>query len=100
MMRFELDMLKPDARRASRSAFNIGFSYIIGGIVPLIGYFVTQTPRQGLLISSVMTVVFLLVFGYVKTKLTGNRPFYGALKTAFIGILAAGAAFMIARLIF
>jgi len=99
MMRFELGMEKPDARRASRSAFNIGFSYIIGGIVPLIGYFVTQTPRQGLLISSVMTVVFLLVFGYVKTKLTGNRPFYGALKTAFIGILAAGAAFMIARLI-
>jgi VIT1/CCC1 family predicted Fe2+/Mn2+ transporter len=46
-----------------------------------------------------MTVVFLLVFGFVKTKLTGDKPFYGALKTAFIGILAAGAAFMIARLI-
>lgn len=99
MMRFELGMEKPDARRASRSAFNIGFSYIVGGIVPLIGYFVTPTPRQGLLISSVMTVLFLLVFGYVKTKLTGDKPFYGALKTAFIGILAAGAAFMIARLI-
>ncbi len=99
MMRFELGMEKPDAKRASRSAFNIGSSYIVGGIVPLIGYFVTQTPKEGLVISSIMTVLFLLVFGYVKTKLTGESPFYGALKTAFIGILAASAAYMIARLI-
>jgi len=99
MMRFELGMEKPDANRASRSAFNIGFSYVIGGMVPLIGYFITSTPAQGLMISSIMTVVFLLVFGFVKTKLTGDKPFYGALKTAFIGILAAGAAFLIARLI-
>ncbi len=99
MMRFELGMEKPDANRASRSAFNIGFSYVVGGMVPLIGYFITQTPAQGLMISSIMTVLFLLVFGYVKTKLTGDKPFYGALKTVFIGVLAAGAAFMIARLI-
>jgi len=99
MMRFELGMEKPDANRASRSAFNIGFSYIIGGIVPLIGYFFTETPKEGLMISSIMTVLFLLVFGYVKTKLTGDRPFYGALKTVFIGVLAAGAAYIIARLI-
>jgi len=99
MMRFELGMEKPDANRASRSAFNIGFSYVVGGMVPLIGYFITPTPAQGLMISSIMTVLFLLVFGYVKTKLTGDKPFYGALKTAFIGILAAGAAFLIAKLI-
>jgi len=99
MMRFELGMEKPDANRASRSAFNIGFSYVVGGMVPLIGYFITSTPARGLMISSIMTVVFLLVFGFVKTKLTGDKPFYGALKTAFIGILAAGAAFLIARLI-
>ena len=99
MMRFELGIEKPDANRASRSAFNIGLSYVVGGMVPLIGYFITQTPSQGLLISSIMTVLFLLIFGYVKTKLTGDKPFNGALKTAFIGILAAGAAFMIAKLI-
>ena len=99
MMRFELGMEKPDANRASRSAFNIGLSYIIGGIVPLIGYFFTDTPKEGLMISSIMTVLFLLVFGYVKTKLTGDKPFYGAVKTVFIGVLAAGAAYIIARLI-
>jgi len=97
MMKFELNMEKPDALRARKSAFNIGASYIVGGIVPLLGYFVTDTPEKGLLISSITTVTFLFVFGYVKTKLTGDRPLWGAIKTTFIGILAASAAFLIAR---
>jgi VIT1/CCC1 family predicted Fe2+/Mn2+ transporter len=42
-------------------------------------------------------VVFLFTFGYVKTKLIGDRPLLGCLKTMLIGILAAGAAFLIAR---
>lgn len=97
MMKFELNMEKPDALRARKSAFNIGASYIVGGIVPLIGYFITDTPEKGLLISSIVTVSFLFVFGYVKTNLTGNRPLWGAIKTTLIGILAASAAFLIAR---
>ena len=99
MMRFELGMEEPDPKRATRSAFNIGLSYIIGGIVPLIGYLVTKTPKEGLIISIIVTVLFLSVFGYVKKKLTSTRPLLGALKTVFIGILAAGAAYAIARMI-
>lgn len=99
MMKFELGMSKPDINRATKSAFNIGLSYIIGGIVPLIGYFIMKTPKEGLVLSTIITVLFLFVFGYVKTKLTGNKPFYGAVKTVLIGILAAGAAFIIARMI-
>lgn len=99
MMRFELGMEKPDINRASRSALNIGLSYIVGGIVPLIGYFIMKKPTDGLMLSTIITVLFLFIFGYVKTKLTGNKPLLGALKTVLIGVLAAGAAFAIARLI-
>ena len=99
MMRFELGMEEPDEKRASKSAFNIGFSYIVGGIVPLAGYFFTGNPREGLVISTIVTILFLFVFGYFKTKFTGNKPLFGALKTVFIGVLAAGAAFFIAKLI-
>ena len=97
MMKFELNMEKPDALRARKSAFNIGASYVVGGIVPLIGYFITDTPEKGLIISSIVTVSFLFVFGFVKTKLTGDKPWWGAVKTTLIGILAASAAFLIAR---
>lgn len=99
MMRFELGMEKPDPRRATRSALNIGLSYVVGGLVPLVGYFITHTPKHGLIVSSAMTILFLFGFGYTKTKLTGNHPFTGALKTVIIGTLAASAAFIIAKLI-
>ncbi|MFN8210047.1 MAG: VIT1/CCC1 transporter family protein [Bacteroidales bacterium] len=99
MMRFELGMERPDSRRATKSAMNIGISYIIGGIVPLSAYFFTSTPSEGLVFSTIITLLFLFGFGYIKTKLTGTKPFSGALKTVVTGILAAGAAFLIAKLI-
>ena len=99
MMRFELGMEKPNPKRAVKSAFNIGIAYIIGGFVPLMGYIFSDNPQQGLIYSSVLTVIFLLVFGYTKTLLTGQNPVIGALKTVLIGVLAAGAAYSIAKLI-
>ena len=97
MMRYELGLEKPDIRRAGQSARNIGFSYIVGGIVPLTAYFFTSHPHDGLIYSSIITVICLLVFGYFKSKMTGQSPLQGALRTAVIGILAAAAAFLIAH---
>ncbi|MGF7231247.1 VIT1/CCC1 transporter family protein [Arachidicoccus sp.] len=99
MMQFELGMEKPDPRRAVKSAITIGSSYIIGGIIPLFAYFVTTNPLNGLKLSAITTVVFLFLFGYIKTKLTGESPFKGAIKTVLIGVVAAIAAFYIAKLV-
>ena len=99
MMKFELGMEEPDPKRAKKSAFNIGVAYIIGGLVPLLGYFITDTPFNGLLISAAITLVFLFVFGYIKTKIMGQQPIFGAFKTLFIGVLAAGSAYIIAKLL-
>lgn len=99
MMKFELGLEKPDVNRATRSALNIGLSYVLGGFVPLTGYLIMSSPREGLVLSTIITVLFLFGFGYFKTKLTGNKPWMGAIKTVFTGVLAAGAAFLIARLI-
>ena len=99
MMRFELGLEKPDINRASKSAFNIGGAYIVGGTIPLMGYIFTQTPTDGLLYSSIITVVCLLVFGYLKSKVTGQNPLMGALKVTSIGVIAATAAYFIAKLV-
>ena len=98
MMRFELGLEKPDINRARQSALNIGVAYIVGGIVPLSAYFFTDIPQTGLLYSSIITVLCLLFFGYFKSKVTGQDPFKGAFRTAMIGVLAAAAAFMFAKL--
>jgi VIT1/CCC1 family predicted Fe2+/Mn2+ transporter len=52
-----------------------------------------------LIVSSAVTLVALLVFGYVKGRFTGAPPGRSALQTALIGGLAAGVAFLIAQAI-
>jgi vacuolar iron transporter family protein len=98
MMKYELGLEKPDANRARNSAATIGISYIVGGLIPLTAYFFTQTPSEGLLISAILTVICLFIFGYFKSKVTGQPPLKGAIKVTLIGIAAASAAFLVAKL--
>ena len=99
MMKYELGLDKPDPRRARKSAFNIGLSYIVGGLIPLSPYFFVDDGITGLKISAMITLVCLFVFGYFKSKVTGVNPLAGALRVMIIGALAAGCAFAVARAI-
>ena len=99
MMKYELGLDKPDPQRARKSAFNIGCSYIVGGLIPLSPYFFVHDGLSGLKISAAITLVCLFVFGYLKSKWTGVHPLAGALRVMIIGALAAGCAFAVARLI-
>jgi len=97
MMRFELGLEKPDPNQAYASALRIGLSYAAGGLVPLSAYFLTSTPLTGLVYSSAITLICLLLFGYWKARLTGQPPLRGALTVTFIGVFAAAAAFGLAH---
>jgi len=99
MMKHELGLDKPDPRRARKSAFNIGVSYIVGGFIPLSPYFFVHDGLTGLKISSVITLICLFIFGYFKSRITGVHPLAGAIRVMVIGALAASCAFAIARLI-
>jgi VIT1/CCC1 family predicted Fe2+/Mn2+ transporter len=57
------------------------------------------TARHALEVSIGVTLLALLVFGYVKGRFTGKTPVRSALQTAVVGGLAAAAAFGIAKLI-
>jgi len=98
MMKFELGLAKPDPKRATKSAFNIGLSYAVGGIIPLSPYFFIADSREALKFSVVATLICLFIFGYFKSKITGVPAFSGALKVMLIGALAAAAAFGVALL--
>ncbi len=97
MMRFELCLEAPRPQRARVSAVTIAAAYVAGGLIPLAPYMVLPEAAQALAVSVGMTGGALLVFGYVKGRFTGARPFRSALQTAAIGGAAAGAAFLIAR---
>ena len=99
MMRFELGLEEPDPKRAVTSALTIAGSYIAGGLIPLAPYMFTPDSRTALVYSVASTLVALAVFGYVKGHFTGAPKVRSALGTMGIGGLAAGAAYLIARLI-
>ena len=99
MMRFELGLEEPDASRARKSASLIAASYVFGGLIPLFPYMVWRQVRSALIVSSVITLLALFVFGMVKGRFTGVSPARAGTQTAVIGGLAAAAAFGIARLI-
>ncbi len=97
MMKFELGIEKPDPGRARNSALTIGLAYIVGGLVPLSPYMALASIPQAFLASAAFTLLALLIFGYVKGRLTVKTPFRAALQTAIVGGLAASAAFVIAK---
>ena len=98
MMKHELGLDKPDPKRATKSAFNIGLSYVIGGLVPLSPYFFLDSPIRALEISAILTLLCLFTFGYFKSRMTGVPPIEGAIRVTLIGAVAAAAAFGVAKL--
>lgn len=70
-----------------------------GGIIPLLPYFFPISTTQSLIISAVITLIALGVFGWFKGKFTGVAPLKSAGQTMLVGGLAAGVAYVIARLI-
>ena len=99
MMRFELGLEEPDPKRAVQSAATIACSYIAGGFIPLAPYMLLHSVRSALGWSVLVTLVALGVFGFIKGRFTGSRPMRSASQTVVIGGLAAGAAFLLAKLI-
>jgi vacuolar iron transporter family protein len=99
MMKFELGLEVPDPRRAITSAATIALAYVAGGFIPLSPYMLTSNTAQGLMLSATVTLAALGIFGFAKGRYTGTSPFRGAFQTMIIGGLAAGAAFLLARLI-
>jgi vacuolar iron transporter family protein len=97
MMRFELGLEEPDPKRARNSALTIALSYIAGGMVPLAPYFFFRSVHSALIGSVMVTLLALLVFGYIKGRFTTARPFRSAWQTVIVGGLAATAAFVIAK---
>lgn len=100
---------KPDTGRPYLSAITLGLAYFIGGFIPLIPYFLV--PRDAVVVGLWWSIglmgIILLVFGYVKTGVirgwSGKENYQactgGALQMLVVGIIAAGAAVLLVRLI-
>ena len=97
MMKLELEMERPSKNRAAKSAGTIALSYLVGGFIPLFPYIIVNNSKTGLYLSCTVTIMALIVFGYLKSKVTGQPILRGTIKVALTGILAAAAAYLLAK---
>ena len=85
--------------RCFTSPLTIALSYILGGLVPILPYLYLKNVDEALLLSSVVTLIALFGFGYLKAKVMGMvSPILSAFFYLMIGGLSAGAAYLISRL--
>lgn len=97
MMKHDLGLEMPRPQRARNSSMTIGVSYVVGGLVPLFPYMVVQNPKTALLISVMMTLIALFLFGFGKGKFLGTNPLRSAFQTTMVGGTAAAVAYAAAR---
>lgn len=99
MMRFELGLEEPRPGRAHRSAMTIAFSYIAGGLIPLLPYMLVTHNRSALELSVVVTLAALGLFGALKGRIVGTGWLRSATQTVLIGGTAAAVAYLLASLL-
>ncbi|KAG6005217.1 hypothetical protein E4U21_000346 [Claviceps maximensis] len=91
---------EPSVHRAWVSGLTMGVSYFLGGLIPMIPYFVMADVARALVLSVAVTVVVLLAFGYGKNyvAIRNHRAgLWGAAQTLVIGVLAAGTSYVIVK---
>lgn len=88
--------------RLFASAFTIGLSYFIGGLIPIIPYLCVSSALYGLYWSILATGIILILFGLAKAWFTGAATgplglIWGALSTLAVGAAAAAASYGVVR---
>jgi len=99
MMREELGMIEPAVGAALKTSLTIGVSYVAGALVPLFPFILPLTIPQALLMSSATTLTTLFLVGIFKARYTGGLWWRSGLETLLIGAAAAGAAYVLVRLL-
>jgi VIT1/CCC1 family predicted Fe2+/Mn2+ transporter len=98
IIRFGKGLEEPADGRELTSALTIGLGYFLGGFVPLIPYFFCSVVRTGLLVSVIVMLITLFIFGYVKTSISlgddcgTSKKVLEGFQMVIIGSVAAGAA--------
>ncbi len=79
-------------------ALTMGVSYVIGSIFPLIAYFFLPVP-QALPVSIALTVVALVIVGFIKGKLASLNLVTSILEVVVVGGASAGGGYLLGTVV-
>jgi VIT1/CCC1 family predicted Fe2+/Mn2+ transporter len=88
MMAEEFQLTPPEKSQALRSALIVGFSALIGSLIPLFPFFFWSV-NLGIGISIVIAALTLFIVGFYKARVTVGRPIRSGLQMAVIGTVSA-----------
>jgi vacuolar iron transporter family protein len=94
MMAEEHQLAPIDRRTAVRAAIVVGFSAIIGSLVPLIP-FIFLSVSTSMWFSVLVTALVLFAIGAYKARVTVGKPMKSGLEMAVIGTVSALAGYLV-----
>lgn len=94
MMSEEFQMTPPEKSNALLSALIVGFSALVGSLIPLFPFFFWNVDLS-IWISIVIAALTLFIVGAYKARVTVGRPLRSGLQMAVIGTLSALAGYVV-----
>lgn len=94
MMAEELHMYKEDYGNPKQTAAVVGFSSLVGSLVPLVPFFFLPV-QLAIIYALVLSTAVLFALGFAKAKLTIGSPLKSGAEIALVGMAAAIAGYLI-----
>jgi predicted membrane protein (TIGR00267 family) len=94
MMAEEFQLTPPDKSKAIRSALLVGFSALIGSIIPLFPFFFWNV-NLSIGLSIIIAALTLFTVGVYKARVTVGKPFRSGMEMAVIGTVSALAGYVV-----
>jgi VIT1/CCC1 family predicted Fe2+/Mn2+ transporter len=98
MMAEEHQLSPTDRQHALRAALVVGFSAVIGSLIPLLP-FVFLSVRVSIVASILLSALALFIVGAYKAHVTVGRPSKSGLEMAIIGTVSALAGYLVGLLL-
>jgi len=94
MMSEEFQMTPPEKSKAFNSALLVGFSALIGSLIPMFPFFFLNVTLS-IWIAVIIAALTLFVVGVYKARVTVGKPFRSGMEMAIIGTLSAMAGYVV-----
>ncbi|MBI2578602.1 MAG: VIT1/CCC1 transporter family protein [Candidatus Aenigmarchaeota archaeon] len=98
MMTEELHVSPEDSENPTKSAFVVGFSAIIGSLIPLLPFFFIPI-KDAIIVSVIISTITLFIAGSVKAKMTLGTWWKSGIEMSLVGMAAALTGFLIGSLL-
>jgi len=94
MMSEEFKMSQPEKSRSLRSALLVGFSALVGSLIPLFPFFFLGITLS-IWLAVIIAALALFVVGVYKARVTVGRPLRSGMEMAIIGTVSALAGYVV-----